>query len=263
MNTLLNKLFAGGTFFFLLLVMCVPLGAQEISNQATIYDLAHLERYSKVEPDFNDTVDSLVCGSESRGRVTIIGLPRIRVCASDEQDARRQYQAALVRVARSFGNTCIDNNECFPANCMMSFARYRGKDRVPPYDPVSGKWIFEAPSQNRMTIYFDCPCVLGQIEQLDSGGPRLGTSSPAPVWSPNPVRDQVQLRLDVERAVGQLEVRLYDIQGRMVYRDNWGSRDRGAQWETLDLGGIPEGLYLASILADAHLLHTSQLLIQR
>ncbi len=238
--------------------------AQVLGNQADIYDLSYLERTALVDPSPTDLRDTLVCASDATGRVVIRNIPSIRVCADSREEAWRKYKAALVRVARRFGNVCLDNEECFPAECTASFYKWGPNQNIddPEYDPQSGKWIF--PARNRFIFFFNCPCVLDGVENIDfkAEQPSVG-SSVALQWAPNPARDQIQLRFDLAEEAVAVEVLFHDIQGRIVYRENLGSLARGTQQEHFDLSALPEGLYFASIYLNTQILDTSSILIQR
>ncbi len=79
----------------------------------------------------------------------------------------------------------------------------------------------------------------GQVSYSDIKAAKLTKAAGAVVLSPNPARSEVQVQLEEADA---LEVRLFDVSGRLVQRVEV-QQDR----VSLDVSGLPRGIYLVKV----------------
>ena len=68
---------------------------------------------------------------------------------------------------------------------------------------------------------------------------------------PNPVFDEAHMVLNVT-AAGNGEMRVYDLNGRLVMRRNLGHISEGEHGYTIDCNGLAKGMYLVNVFVSGH-----------
>ena len=113
-----------------------------------------------------------------------------------------------------------------------------------------------------------CDTTVGIIER--QGGAEAWEHGGLEIW-PNPARDQVHVRLnmDLGRFYRDLELEIYDIYGRQLQANSFSFPRRGGGWEggwngwTIDVSSFPPGVYIAIMKNGLNVLDSRKFIIAR
>jgi hypothetical protein len=74
---------------------------------------------------------------------------------------------------------------------------------------------------------------------------------------PNPAQDRVMIQLDSDYTIGQLQVEIYDVTGKIVM-----NHSATTHLSSIDLSGMEKGVYFVRVTDNGNALNTSKLILK-
>ncbi len=246
----------------LCLILCLSITSLVLAQEIPFDDLGDAQAIRR----------TYACDStEHKIRLKITGR-YLKVRADSVEQAKDVFeQRNVILFANKKGYVCDkcdeDDSSDDAERCPMEFVRWQDTTyQLPDPTPNADSSIWTFPTIGPRVFRIRCVECAPPL-QPGSSSSFLQTTPDNPLAEglrifPNPTTSDIQLDYQLIKAQTNLEVHLYDLNGKLVFKQLLGERAAGEQSEVLQLGRLGSGFYLLGLMSSDGLLLSEPLQIE-